>query len=243
MREPSTPDGKKSTMFSVAGPVSAFHDRGTTTSWDFKPVVPSPLSSSNIRATSPLSPRSDNAARRQTQSSPIPAPKFKFASRPTRPNPVVRKREDAQESRRKMFLQNVRQRADDKAYQRRDMEGTLLKSDWDRDMRQRFYAKQIEGDAVYSEADIEDAADFSRDYTREITDDIDDLMIDDIAQQEQAELDALVSSYGQDLGSPQQQQASAQSDPYNLSDDEDYDALFMDLVSQETNQDTQMDMS
>lgn len=123
------------------------------------------------------------------------------------------------------------------------MPAQLLKSDWDRDMRQRVYAKQLESDAVYSEADIDDAADFSRDYTREITDDIDDLMIDDIAQQEQAELDALVSSYGQDSGLPQQQQESAPSDPYNLSDDEDYDALFMDLVSQETSQDTQMDMS
>lgn len=129
MREPNTPDGKKNnTMFSVAGPVvSAFHDRGAAaTAWDFKPAVPSPLSSSPIRPTSPLSPISDNtAARRQTQSSPIPAPKFKYASRPARPNPVVRKREDAQESRRKMFLQNVRQRADDKTYQRRDMEGTV----------------------------------------------------------------------------------------------------------------------
>ncbi|KAF9880891.1 hypothetical protein CkaCkLH20_01933 [Colletotrichum karsti] len=224
MQHNSSPDrNRNSNMFSVAGPVAVFNER---TSWDFRPAVPSPLSSSPIRATSPLSPINDNAVR-QTQSSPIPAPKFKFASRSARPNPVVRRREDVQENRRKAFLQNVRQRQDDKTYQRRDMEGTLLKSDWDRDVRRRFQAKQLEGDAIYSEADIEDAAALPQNQVQQFPNDVDDMMVDAIAQEEQQELDALLSSYSQSSSA----QPSSQTDPYNLSDDEDYDELFMSLVS------------
>lgn len=93
--------------------------------WDSRPAISSPLSSSPVRATSPLSPLDKNALfQRQTQSSPLQASKFsKFASRQTRPNPLVRKREEAQEARRTNFLQSVRRKAEDKAWQRRDIEG------------------------------------------------------------------------------------------------------------------------
>ncbi|KAK1975999.1 hypothetical protein LZ30DRAFT_785867 [Colletotrichum cereale] len=232
-------------MFSVAGPVPIFSER---TSWNFRPAVPSPLSSSPARAASPLSPIDDNTVR-HTQSSPIPQPKFKYASRPARPNPVVRKREEAQESRRKLFLQNVRQRANDRSYERRDMEGTLLKSDWDRDMRQRYYAKQLEGEALFSEAEIEDAAAIAQERALQIPNDADDMMVDAIAQEEQEELDALLSSYDQS-SKPRHSTHSSQSthmDAFSLSDDEDYDALFMNLVSQEGSDmdasSQQMDMS
>lgn len=98
-------------------------------SWDHRPAVPSPLSSSPIRASSPLSPIDRNTLpQRQIQSSPIQQPKFKFSSRQTRPNPVVRKREEVQESRRKLFLQNVRQKSDEKSWQRRDVEGQVRSS-------------------------------------------------------------------------------------------------------------------
>ncbi|WYZ41443.1 hypothetical protein EsH8_V_000338 [Colletotrichum jinshuiense] len=246
MRQEKTPEVNKSTkMFSVAGPVSIFSER---TSWDFRPAVPSPLSSSPIRAPSPLSPIDDNTVR-HTKSSPIPQPKFKYASRPARPNPVVRKREEAQEGRRKLFLQNVRSRADDRTYQRRDMEGTLLKSDWDRDVRQRYYAKQLEGDAVFSEADIEDAATLFLEHAHQIPEGVDDMMVDAIAQEEQEELDALLLSYDQSSEAQQPVQSSqrAQSDSFNLLDDDDYDALFMNMVSQESTEpdmsSQQMDMS
>ena len=95
-------------------------------SWHHRPAVSSPLSSSPIRASSPLSPIDRNTLpQRHIQSSPIPPPKFKFATRPTRPNPVVRKREEAQDQRRRSFLQSVRQKSDDKAWQRRDIEGQV----------------------------------------------------------------------------------------------------------------------
>ncbi|KAK1584866.1 uncharacterized protein LY79DRAFT_671461 [Colletotrichum navitas] len=232
-------------MFSVAGPVPIFSERN---SWDFRPAVPSPLSSSPARAPSPLSPIDDNTVR-LTQSSPIPQPKFKYALRPARPNPVVRKREEVQESRRKLFLQNVRQRANDRSYERRDVEGAILKSDWDRDMRQRYYAKQKEGDALFSEADIEDAAAIAQARPQQIPRDADDTMLDAMAQEEQEELDALLLAYDQS-SEPRYSAHSSQSthtDASSLSDDEDYDALFMNLLSREGSDvdasSQQMDMS
>ena len=104
----------------------------------YRPSVSSPLSSSPIRAncySPPASPPQDTTfsffpqqkhqpAPRDTQSSPIAQPSptrklFKYAARTPRPNPVVQKREEARESRRKLFLKNVRERADDKAWERR----------------------------------------------------------------------------------------------------------------------------
>ena len=98
-------------------------------SFDFssphKPSVPSPLSSSPLRPSQtspPLSPRYPNTLpRRYTQSSPIrgPSSNFKYASRNVKPNPLRLSREKAQESRRTLFLKNVRKRADDRKWEQR----------------------------------------------------------------------------------------------------------------------------
>lgn len=100
---------------------------------------PSPLSSSPIRASSPpqpLSPRDHNERRgdrRQIQSSPIKpssssASASRFASRPSRPNPVVRGREGFQEARRNLFLKKVQQRSDDRRWERRGVENKVCPS-------------------------------------------------------------------------------------------------------------------
>lgn len=94
----------------------------------YRPAVSSPLSSSPVRpgASSPLSPLDRNKLQqRQTQSSPIQPPKFKFATRPTKPNPVVRKREETQEKRRRDFLENVRSKRDEQRWNKRDIEGQV----------------------------------------------------------------------------------------------------------------------
>lgn len=99
--------------------------------WDnhYRPAVPSPLSSSPVRASSPLSPLDRNKlSQRQTQSSPIQPPKFKFATRPTKPNPVVRKREETLDKRRKNFLDNVKSKREEQRWNRRDIEGQV--SNW-----------------------------------------------------------------------------------------------------------------
>lgn len=107
-----------------------------------QPSVPSPLSSSPIRASQtsnysqssptramPLAPRDTNALPRQARSSPprttddgssCGAKFLKFASRTTKPNPLrPANREAAQESRRRQFLDSVRQRRQDRAWERR----------------------------------------------------------------------------------------------------------------------------
>lgn len=113
-----------------------------------RPLISSPLSSpphstATIPTTFDSSPparwqqnqKQQNQVFRASQSSPIQPPptpslfsgsephnstsKFRFATRPARPNPLLKRREDAQESRRRLFLQNVRQRAEDKRWEMR----------------------------------------------------------------------------------------------------------------------------
>ena len=62
--------------------------------------------------------------------------------------------------------------------------------------------------------------------------DEDEMMVDEIAQQEEAELDALISSQPQEPSSTYPRRP----DSLYLSDDEDYDALFMDFLSQDDRQ-------
>lgn len=116
------------------------HHQPQSASSPYRPTVSSPLSSSPLRATSttpppPLSSRDANArVARDIQSSPIQASRSsssstpsalsaascKFAARgPVRPGFAAQKREVLQENRRKMFLKNVRQRADDQKWERR----------------------------------------------------------------------------------------------------------------------------
>lgn len=186
-------------------------------SWDRRPSASSPLTSSPIRASSPLSPIDTSVhAQRQIQSSPIKPIKFKYASRTTRPNPLVRKREEAQEGRRRLFLQNVRQNREDKAWQRRDIEGQFLKSSWLADRG------QLSRDAPeVTEADIEDAMAFQQNQMPEK----DDMMID-----ETDELDAMVESY------QQEQQTAAQRQPSPTLTDDEYDDLFAELAEREESQ-------
>ncbi|KAI3400126.1 hypothetical protein diail_4357 [Diaporthe ilicicola] len=226
-----------------------------------RPAISSPLSSSPIRATTPppLSDRDANA-RRQVQSSPIPAPSSgpkptsRFAARPTRPNPVVsQKREAAQESRRKLFLKKVRQRADDSMWERRGGEQELLKLEWfslNKDLQQ---AKNADLDGLVFESDIEEAARLREEaaasspaavapgIARGPSDsDADEMMLDTFEQGQRAEVEefeAMMASI-QDGGVDRQQWAQQHGqqkppDSPQLSDDDDYDALFMDYLSQE----------
>ncbi|KAJ9156086.1 hypothetical protein NKR23_g861 [Pleurostoma richardsiae] len=200
----------------------------------YRPAAPSPLSSSSpIRASSPpLALRDPNTLpRRDIQSSPIqPAPKFKFASRPARPNPVLKKREEANGDRRRLFLQNVRRRAEDQRWERRGGENELLKLEWfsmDREFRQ---AKNSDIQGIVSDAEIEDAARIRAEKANAMPyEDPDEMMADVLAQEEQAELDALISSMDQ----PPSAESTQRPDSPHWSDDEDYDSLFRDFVSQE----------
>ncbi|KAG5928700.1 hypothetical protein E4U42_000129 [Claviceps africana] len=195
--------------------------------WDHRPHVSSPLSSSPIRATSPLSPVDNNArSQRQVQSSPIRQPKFKYASRPARQNPLLRKREDLQESRRRNFYHNVRQKAEDKAWQRRDIEGQFLKNSLLADMG------RLSHDApVLSESDLEDAMTVFEQRHRE-----DDDMLHEFPQEEDDDdgIEAMIASFEEQKSPSHGGDEQRPSSP--VLSDEDYDDIFAELIAQENHQ-------
>ena len=122
-------------------------------------------------------------------------------------------------------------------------------------MRERELQKQMEGDAVFSEADIDDAAELLLEQERQHAGPTSaighsthtggsdqEMMLDEMMQQEERELNEMLMAY-EEPG--EQQQGNAQRPPSpSFGDDDDYDALFMELVSQEARpEDESMDMS
>lgn len=79
----------------------------------------------------------------------------------------------------------------------------------------------------------------------ELQEEIDDIMVDAIAREEEAELDAMLSF----LDTSSSSQAPRRPNTPSLSDDEDYDTLFRDILSRESDDcdelvlSGQMDMS
>ncbi|KAI0402521.1 hypothetical protein F4802DRAFT_349591 [Xylaria palmicola] len=205
-----------------------------------RPAVPSPLSSSPLRpsqASSPLSPRDPNTLpRRDTQSSPIQGPpsKFKYASRSFKPNPLRLGREQAQESRRTLFLKNVRQRADDRKWDQRGGDQEALKLEWTVLNRRRKQEQDMDLDGIVYDNELEDILESAHEMQ-----DADDMMVDAIAREEEAELDAMLSL----LDTSPPSQAPGPSQTSSLSDDEDYDALFIDILSEENGDNDQFILS
>lgn len=111
----------------------------------------------------------------------------------------------------------------------------------DRDLR---LAKSADLEGVVSEAEIEDATQLQEQPRQEVPVEVDDMMVDVLEHEEEAELDALISSMP---SQPSSSDMIIRPDSPHWSDDEDYDALFMDFLSQEDNQGIvssgQMDMS
>ncbi|CAN8106436.1 unnamed protein product [Discula destructiva] len=230
------------------------------TNTPYRPTRPSPLSSSPTRPSNspPLSPRDANI-RRDIQSSPIAAPppryqlqqqqqqqqqqQSKFATRPARPNPLTQKREVAQESRRKLFLKNVRQRAEDQRWERRGGEQELEKLEWvsfNKDLRAwQAKAAAVDG-AVNLDSDIEDAARLREEAMRsrpsrklsaipevDMEMGVDDMLVDMFEQEQQAELEAMAEAMSSGDTPP------LPPDTPHWSDEDEYDALFMDYLARE----------
>lgn len=110
-------------------------------------------------------------------------------------------------------------------------------------------AKSADLEGVVSEAEIEDATQLQEQLQEQLPQEerpaeMDDMMVDVLEHEAQAELDALISSIPAE---PSSSDRIMRPDSPQWSDDEDYDALFMDFISQEDTQGIvssgQMDMS
>ncbi|KAJ2980832.1 hypothetical protein NUW58_g6841 [Xylaria curta] len=194
-----------------------------------QPAVPSPLSSSPLRPSqtaTPLSPRNPNTLpRRDTWSSPIQVPPyrfFKYASHNAKPNPLRLSREKVHEGRRTLFLKNVRQRADDKKWEQRGGDQEALKLEWNVLNRRWKQERDLDLDGIIYNNELE----YIPETALEAQEDVDSMMANAMAQEEEAELDAMLSLL--DTSSPQ---TPNYPDASSLSDDEDYDSLFMDILS------------
>ncbi|RDA91564.1 hypothetical protein CP533_5966 [Ophiocordyceps camponoti-saundersi (nom. inval.)] len=198
---------------------------------DHRPMVSSPLTSSPIRvstpphahnsspphgrAMSPLSPSDRNSLpKRQVQSSPIrsPPPKFKYASRPMRPNPLLRSSEAGREVRRRNFFQRIRDQADERAWQRRDIETQFLKNNWLANIG------CLSHDApCLTEADLVDAMALQPDEPQPPEDE-DEMTAEMYSEQE--EMEAIAASF-------EDQHITSTSD-------DEYDEIFAELALQDT---------
>ncbi|PHH74981.1 hypothetical protein CDD82_4638 [Ophiocordyceps australis] len=190
----------------------------SSTSWDHRPAVSSPLSSSPIRPSSPKSPICSPRSRRHTQSSPIQPPRPRYSTRPARPNPLLQRRQDAHESRRRNFLQTVRQRSQDKTWHRREIEGQFLRSSWLTNLGLLMHDAP-----AFSEADIHHALAFEQEAALP-TPDEDEIMEDLVPDDKPVE--GLLDSHEEQPTSP------------SLPDE--YDDIFAELLSKEQLQQSQL---
>jgi hypothetical protein len=156
-----------------------------------------------------------------------------FAKRATKPNPLLRKDSDARETRRKLFLRNVRDSREDKKWQDRKGRDEMMRVLWVGEERER--ARRLEGGMKSGEVAIEDEMDFPVEQSV----DAEQLMAEEIAMIEAAELEARLEEMipeRQELiqwgtGS-EQSSAMDMETPYG-SDDDEYDDIFMDVVKEE----------
>jgi hypothetical protein len=145
----------------------------------------------------------------------------------------------------------------------------LLKTSWDRDMRERELQMQLEGEAFFSEADIDDAAELLIQQERaqrmvathgtpfqpmsQISEGDESMMLDEMMQQEERELDERVMAYNE-LETQEQQMQERQMQELQMQeqlpaspefgdDDEDFDAALMELVPDKAPDDCGMDLS
>ncbi|KAJ4302345.1 hypothetical protein N0V88_002489 [Collariella sp. IMI 366227] len=151
--------------------------------------------------------------------------KFRFAScNPRQANPLLKRREDVQEGRRRLFFQNVRQRREE---ERGDAgrEDELHKLEFWRLSREQRQARDAEAERYLRGLDADLVAMEEEELRRYGGggEDIDAMRVDAIARQEQAEMDALISGL----------EGGGGGSSHFSDEDDDYDGIFMELAQQQ----------
>ncbi|TGO15244.1 hypothetical protein BTUL_0042g00140 [Botrytis tulipae] len=274
----------------------------------YTPHVPSPLSSSPLRSSPPVSPLEPRNANLPTSiqqagdcetsfmmspesgasktSSPdknhsnsnkhSPNREGAFSKRITKTNPLLHGQGDGRETRRKLFLRRVREDSEDKRWKARGGDDEMMRTIWIAEQRRRAerQARDAQGWAV----DV-DEQDMQLDYGAGNLS-LDEVMAEEVARNEEEELEALLSSMteaerrqtldeayenvstlDEEIGPIDDKEAAAWargefqhlSNQHNMtvmdverhvnssspdthfgSDDGDYDAIFMDVIQQES---------
>ena len=109
-----------------------------------------------------------------------------------------------------------------------------MKLEWSILDRRRRELKNTDIDGLVFEDEIDDIPELFAESSR-ATQDSDEMMVDTIAQEEEEELYAMFSM----LETQPRSQAPARPDSPFLSDDDDYDSMFMDLLNQQQQQQQQ----
>ncbi|KAK0671746.1 hypothetical protein QBC41DRAFT_269607 [Cercophora samala] len=208
--------------------------------------IPSPPLPSDdapdMMLSSPLGPSSDSSYLRRSQSSPIrssfdndeisgPQPKFRFANRnPAKnSNPLVKKRHDAQDSRRRLFLNNVRQRQEDKKFQQRGGQDEIARLEFNRLQNERLaYLDRERAKNPYAlwEQELEEEYRNLQSQQRQIQhQNPDDMMLDALEEAEMAEIAQAEALLHQENNSSRY---TNQDDSFD--DEEDWDELFMEAI-------------
>jgi hypothetical protein len=114
-----------------------------------------------------------------------------------------------------------------------------LKSEWQSELEELSRFKETDA-PVISESDIEDEPQpqplVHWQPPQEAPQDFDDMMVDIMAQQEENEVDALISSFIETPTSVPQIQISAPTprpDLPSISEDEEYEQLFMEMIMEQ----------
>jgi hypothetical protein len=157
------------------------------------------------------------------------------AKRATKPNPLLRKDSDARETRRKLFLKNVRDSREDKKWQDRKGGDEMMRVLWIGEERER--ARRLEGGMKSGEDAIDDELDFP--FEKAVTADTEQLMAEEVAMIEAAELESRLQAMAPERQEPiqwrnglEQTSAMDMDTPYG-SDDDEYDDIFMDVAKEE----------
>jgi hypothetical protein len=104
----------------------------------------------------------------------------------------------------------------------------LLKLEWLRLNRELRQAKDADLDGFIADAEIDYEEELRREHNQDHVPKADDVMVDALEQEEEAEIDALVSSLPSDM-----ELSQVRPDSPHFSDDDDYDALFNEVMTQE----------
>ncbi|KFY05115.1 hypothetical protein O988_00246 [Pseudogymnoascus sp. VKM F-3808] len=201
----------------------------------YAPVTPSPLSSSPLRASpnrddifsmSSLTPPQTNQTQRCSESA--------YSARQTKKNPLIHRNDNdnGRETRRKLFLRRVRQDSEDKRWEKRGGDDEIMRTIWIAEQKRREEKRARDAQAWAGiEEEEEDLDDSQLREAGKVNPRQDEEMADEVAQQEDAEMEAMLSMLDAESWDPPPNQGNQHDDnntPYG-SDDDEYDQLFMEI--------------